>query len=271
MRVNVVILLCCSIVPLSIHAAEDADALYKKGVELLQKVVAGNDAELISAADCFAKASANYESAGNTEGAQLANSCLYWSKKRMTLKQAGEFASREAGSAEAQKTIQVVETKVESDQSAAYFERAEKFMKAHPDDNLPIAIRYFEVADRFVGTPLSIKAQELSLSAMQKFRVSPFGAPKTVTDDEALKIPAVAKATATFESFVVKAKERYSKELDAVHKSIQATGNLDALKQVETEQKFLPSTNPCRGAANRTGRRQNRSAICGKSVPREEN
>jgi len=49
-----------------------------------------------------------------------------------------------------------------------YFDRAEKYAKEHPEDYEQISVHYFEVAERFVGTDVSLAAQKLSLDAQQR-------------------------------------------------------------------------------------------------------
>src|SRR5438034_1115049 len=66
-----------------------------------------------------------------------------------------------------EKLLAVADKKVAPEEADAYFDRAQKFAAANPDKQFLIAIRYFEVAERFVGSEISIKAQKLSLEAQE--------------------------------------------------------------------------------------------------------
>jgi len=89
---------------------------------------------------------------------QSINSMLYWAKKMTPVTEAD--AHKEDG-AEVEVTAAIEEMAKE------FYRRAEQYAAAHPDDHFLIAIRFFEVADRFRGTKLSLKAQGLSLKHQQ--------------------------------------------------------------------------------------------------------
>jgi hypothetical protein len=61
----------------------------------------------------------------------------------------------------------VADQAVATDQAPAYF-TAETYAKTHPDQPFLIAIRYSEVADRFPGTEVSLRAQRPSLDAQRR-------------------------------------------------------------------------------------------------------
>jgi hypothetical protein len=65
------------------------------------------------------------------------------------------------------KADQVATKEVTADKAEEYFARAEKFANKNPENFEQISVRYFEVAERFVGTEVGIKAQKLSLAAQQ--------------------------------------------------------------------------------------------------------
>src|ERR1035441_7237088 len=71
-----------------------------------------------------------------------------------------------------------------TDEAQPWFERAAQFAAQNPDEHLLIAIRFFEVADRFQGTPASLKAQDRSLKELVQ--------DKSAAAKPALPPPAVA-------------------------------------------------------------------------------
>ncbi len=101
---------------------------------------------------------------------------IYWCKKRMN---AGDLASYLASKGEFEKGLadraeQVVASQP-MDQAEAYLARADAYAKANPGDALALAIRYFEVADRFAGSSVSLHAQRLSLDYQRKAMASDAG------------------------------------------------------------------------------------------------
>lgn len=64
--------------------------------------------------------------------------------------------------------LEVVEKPVDKAESAKYLELAERYAASHANDPLLVAIRYFEVGDRFKETPEGMRAIAASLTAMQK-------------------------------------------------------------------------------------------------------
>lgn len=95
------------------------------------------------------------------------NSLLYWVKKKMTIQEAKRFAALDPHAAQISEAI--VNTKVEKTEAANWLRQAEDFALVN-SDNLLKAIRYYEVASRFVGTEQSLVAQERSLALIQKVR-----------------------------------------------------------------------------------------------------
>ncbi|HLX64882.1 MAG TPA: hypothetical protein VKX17_26660 [Planctomycetota bacterium] len=140
---------------------EDADQLRETGIAAL-KDSETNPHSIVLAARCFAKAAVLYSAAKNeTQNVEM-NSFLYWCKKKMSLKDIEEF--RNAGEAEIAEKLTSVEKTVPAPADVQkWLERADSFAAAHPDEHLLIAIRYFEVADRFKGTDQSFTAQDRSL------------------------------------------------------------------------------------------------------------
>jgi hypothetical protein len=153
---------------LSVFSAETPDQLRDKGFEAL-KASQVDETKTVEAARLLAQAAEAYEKAGNEDAASELNSYLYWCKKKMTLEQTETFAKTgDSGRRIAAKLDEVATRKVEPSDVGKWLEQAETFAKAHPNDPLLCAIRYFEVADRFVGAQESLIAQRKSLDLMGK-------------------------------------------------------------------------------------------------------
>lgn len=151
---------------LSLFSAETPDQLRDKGFEAL-KAAQSDETKTVEAARLLAQAAEAYEKSGNEDAASELNSYLYWCKKRMTLEQTETFArTGDSGRRIAAKLDLVTTRKVEPSDAGKWLERAEAFAKAHPNDSLLCAIRFFEVADRFVGAQESLIAQRKSLDLM---------------------------------------------------------------------------------------------------------
>jgi len=137
--------------------------LLKEGVTLLK------EEKLVEAVKVLAKASEAFQASGNEERAAEANSLLYWAKKRMTLAQANALA----GDAKVAKVVQeVVEKKVDPKDAKVWLVRANEYAR-NTTDPLLKAVRYFEVADRFKGTPEGFTALDQSLKLMKMVSAKP--------------------------------------------------------------------------------------------------
>ncbi len=152
---------------LPVFGEDDAATFETRGVEALYMSQTESGA-IVTAAVQFSKASAAYEAAGNETKATEMNSFLYWCKKKMTLQQCDEFVSGKTPEAQSVgKKLADVGVAPPAVDAAAFLSRAEEFARLHPNDHLLIAVRYFEVADRFRGTDESLTAQDRSLREMQ--------------------------------------------------------------------------------------------------------
>jgi hypothetical protein len=111
-----------------------------------------------------------YKIKGDTDQVCDMQAIVYWCKKRMDQEALAAYLTEKGASAQANaaRADEIVAANVPKDQADAYMARAHSFAKAHPSEFLEIAIHYFEVADRFVGTPVSLAAQRLSLDAQRK-------------------------------------------------------------------------------------------------------
>ncbi|HLX61790.1 MAG TPA: hypothetical protein VKX17_10955 [Planctomycetota bacterium] len=179
--------------------AEDAAELRAQGIQALNESQT-TPSRIVDAARFFVKAEELYDRAREQEKAVEMNSFLYWCKKKMTLEDIERFtAGGEAAVAVKLKAVEEMAPKPEDAQ--VWFERAEKFARGNPDQHFLIAVRYFEVASRFVGSDISIKAQELSLNeqalANNQKPAAPVAPAKPAVDPATLRaVPAAEKLAA---------------------------------------------------------------------------
>ena len=144
--------------------AEDADEVREKGIAAL-KDSQTNPRAIVDAARLFVRAGALYGDAGDEEKNVEMNSFLYWCKKKMTLADIEQF-TKGGDEAVASKLAAVEKSAPKADDAQKWFERADQFAKKNPDEHLLIAIRFYEVADRFKGADASMQAQDRSLKEM---------------------------------------------------------------------------------------------------------
>lgn len=124
---------------------------------------------LLDAAKAFAEAHRLFEAVNDSEAVCEAQANLFWCKKQMNL-EAVQGWLRQKGDQERQvaaKVDAVAERRVEASEAQAYFDRAERFARENTGakDLLLVSIRWFEVAERFAGSEVAIKAQRASLAA----------------------------------------------------------------------------------------------------------
>lgn len=143
-------------------AAEPADLWMDEGLKLLKE---RPETSLVQAAGLFAKAADAYEAKGDQTKAAEANSCLYWTRKKFTVRETGIILK--GNPVAAQRMEKIVAEKPKEEDAKGYFERAETFAKTSKD-SLLTAIRYFEVADRFPSTEQGRRAMDASLKAMMQ-------------------------------------------------------------------------------------------------------
>lgn len=168
--VSILLLIGFSLITSSIYA-EDAGALRERGIAAL-KESQNNPRAIVEAARCFAKAAEMFLAANDEEKAVEMNSFLYWCKKKMTLEDMDAFIK--GGDAKVAEKINAVEKSApKADESQKWFDRAEKFAKNNPNEHLLIAIRFYEVADRFKGSDASFKAQDRSLKEQLQDKATP--------------------------------------------------------------------------------------------------
>lgn len=156
------------LVALATVAQDSPDELRDRGLEAL-KASQTDEGKIVEAARCLAEAAEAYEQTGELDKSTELNSYLYWCKKRMTLQQAEEFAGKgDDGRRIAAKLQAVVSQKTDKTEAAKWLDRADAFTQTHEKDPFLCAVRYFEVADRFMGAQESLIAQRKSLDLMQK-------------------------------------------------------------------------------------------------------
>ena len=85
---------------------------------------------------------------------QEVNSLIYWARKMMPV---GENGLPKAAA------VDVPEGQDAGEVAHDLFREVEQYARQNPDAHFMIAVRFFEVADRFTGTEWSLRAQRLSL------------------------------------------------------------------------------------------------------------
>lgn len=149
----------------------EADAKAAAGRSFLQtyrKDMQGNPNAVVDAAVVFSEAHTLYEKIGDTDAVSEMQANVFWCKKQMNLEAVKVYLGRQ-GKTEALASLIAEERKVEVSEGQAYLDRAKKFAADRPDDLNSISIRYFEVAQKFVGTPIGLEAQKFSLDAQEKY------------------------------------------------------------------------------------------------------
>ena len=150
-------------------AADRAADAGRKALQLYRKDQAGNPHAVVDAAMAFADAHKRYTALGDADAVAEMQANIYWCKKQMNLDAVKEYLGREGKSEALAQVDAVAEKQVDASEAQGYFDRAKKFATDHPNDFADISVRYFEVATRFVGTPVSLEAQKLSLEAQNKY------------------------------------------------------------------------------------------------------
>ena len=173
--------------------AEDADEVREKGIAAL-KESQNNPRAIVDAARLFVRAGAMYGNAGDEEKNVEMNSFLYWCKKKMTLADIDIF-TKGGEAAVTSKLAAVEKAAPKADEAQKWFDRADQFATKNPNEHLLIAIRFYEVADRFKGVDASMQAQDRSLKEML---LEKSNAVKTVPQ------PTVVKPTETVANDVAK-------------------------------------------------------------------
>ncbi len=160
MRSILIFALFTVLVASALHA-EDADEVRDRGISALKESQT-NPRAIVDAARLFVKAGELYNTAGNEEKVVEMNSYLYWCKKKMTLDDIEAFTK--GGEVAVTGKLAALEKIIpKTDDAQKWFDRADQFAKKYPNEHLLIAVRFYEVADRFKGSDASLKAQDRSL------------------------------------------------------------------------------------------------------------
>jgi len=153
-------------------AQEIPDSLRTQGLELLKAAQVEPD-KIVDAAKLLALAADAFAAAGKEADAEEMNSCLYWAKKKMTIQQIDAFLGKGNGTAKATiaklEAVEKQEVKVED--AGKWLAKADGYAEAAKDPFLA-AVRYFEVASRFKGSPEGEQALEKSLKFLQQAKVA---------------------------------------------------------------------------------------------------
>jgi hypothetical protein len=129
-------------------------------------------ARTVDAALAFVKAVQFFNTSGDSELVRELKANIFWCKKRMNLDQVREFLAAKGNDPGDAKLIteaaDLVAKVVDTSEAKAYFDRANAYAKANPTAYMQITSRYFEVAERFIGTDISEQAHRLSLAAQKQ-------------------------------------------------------------------------------------------------------
>jgi hypothetical protein len=151
--------------------AEPPEVTREKGFAAL-KAAQDDPDRIVEAAKLLAEASEAFLAAGNEKEAQETEAFLFWAKKKMTIQQIDAFVSKGDQAKKVVAKLEAVEKKeVKPEEAAIYLARVDGYAE-NAKDSFLVAVRYFEVASRFKGTPEAEKAMEKSLAALQNAKVS---------------------------------------------------------------------------------------------------
>lgn len=169
MRTTILVLLAtCGF----IFGAETGAELKAKGIEALRAAQADPD-QIVVAARFLSQAADALVAEGNDAGAEEVNSCLFWAKKKMTIQQIDAFLAKGNGVAKAAvaKMDAVVAVSVKPEDAKGWLTKADGYAEGQKDAFL-VAVRYFEIASRFKGTPEGNVALDKSLKFLQSAKVA---------------------------------------------------------------------------------------------------
>ena len=147
-------------------AEDDPEVLLRDGREAFCQSETDPNA-IVTAARKFTAALEIYEQRKDDLACTKINSFLFWCRRRMSDKNINDFL-RDPKNAPVATRLEGTKKTLPATDAKIYFDRAEKFASDNPNDSLSIAALYFEVAERFVGTPMSLEAQRKSLDFQQR-------------------------------------------------------------------------------------------------------
>jgi hypothetical protein len=211
---------------------EEAEGFAKQGRQSLQSYrrdQAGSPHAVVDAALAFTEAHKRYLELGDQDEIAEMQASIFWCKKQMNLDAVKEYLARKGDAKSAEAALAridaVADAKVDSSEQQQYFDRAAKYATDHPDDFSGISIRYFEVAERFAGSPVAIEAQRKSLDAQQKYmqwlqsggllRETRFTKPNKLESGAKVPMPSDADSKTSLTEFKKLNAARYAKKGDA--------------------------------------------------------
>ena len=112
-------------------------------------------------------------------------------KKKMTLEDIEQF-TKGGEAAVTSKLAAAEKVAPKADEAQKWFDRADQFAQKNPTEHLLIAIRFYEVADRFKGSDASLQAQDRSLKEQLSDKnnaVKTVAQPTTIKPTETVTIP----------------------------------------------------------------------------------
>lgn len=173
----VVVLLLAGSVSLTAAGAPDlvrAETLVREGYTAMQ---ASNQdsSRSVDAALAFASALPIFEAAEDYDRARELQANIFWCRKRMNHDNLERFlrSKNDSGMAAVVQRVEAITNQVVAKEDAGrWLAEADEFAQGHPDQAFAIAVRYFEVAERFVGTEASLTAQRKSLDYQAKASAS---------------------------------------------------------------------------------------------------
>ena len=161
----------------SLVSAEDpalrsqADALLAAGMAAM-KESAATPGRAVDAILLFDQLLALDKKLGDVDQECDVQANIFWCRKHLNIDEVKTYLAQKGSTKPADAVLAELKANGEQALPAAdaetYFARARTYAQEHPDRPLQIAIRYFEVAERFQGTPSGLDAQRLSLEAQQK-------------------------------------------------------------------------------------------------------
>ncbi len=150
---------------------KEAEQLVTGGKIALQEADS-DPSRALAAAIAFSRALPYYQAGGDLDLIGDIEADIFWCKKRMTGESVKVLIAQKFGDDAFKAALERVDAlatkEVAPSEARAYYDRADKFAAAHPDDFEQIARRYFEIAERFAGSELSARAQKASLLAQQR-------------------------------------------------------------------------------------------------------
>ncbi len=166
-----------------------AEELVKAGDAAMQ---ASNQdpSKSVEAALAYAGALPIFEAAEMNDRLRELKANIFWCRKRMNHDELDRYLAGKGGTGDAVARIEsVVNRSVPMAEADAWLKDADVFALNNPDQAMKISVRYFEVAERFAGSPASLSAQRKSLdyqaragaNAQQAKRDTLFSRPPEVT------------------------------------------------------------------------------------------